>query len=163
MKNDTIGRPMEILLVEDSLTFARMAIHALKKGNVLHRLTWLTDGAEAWDFLQSRGKFESAPRPDLLLLDLNLPGMDGQTILSNLRADQSLCKTPVVVMTGDGDAMNHFDLVVEAFLLKPLDFNKFMTIVEQLSHLWKADMIVPVRMEDSDTADLPDTTDLEPF
>jgi len=143
MKHETIGRPMEILLVEDSLTFARLAIHALRKGQVQHRLTWLTDGAEAWDFLQRRGKYISAPRPDLLLLDLNLPGMDGAELLALLRQDEELKRLPVVVMTGEGDAFASHGLSVEAFLTKPLDFEKFIGIVQQLSHLWQADMIVP--------------------
>lgn len=147
MKHETIGRPMEILLVEDSLTFARLAIHALRKGQVQHRLTWLTDGSEAWDFLQRKGKYAIAPRPDLLLLDLNLPGMDGLELLSLLRADEDLKRIPVVVMTGDGDANSSQDLSVEAFLTKPLDFEKFIDIVQQLSHLWQTDMIVPVRVE----------------
>ena len=147
MKHETIGRPMEILLVEDSLTFARLAIHALRKGQVQHRLTWLTDGSDAWEFLQQNGKYVSAPRPDLILLDLNLPGMDGKELLALLRADEELKRIPVVVMTGEEDAFADCDLSVEAFLTKPLDFEKFIGIVHQLSHLWKTDMIVPVRVE----------------
>lgn len=145
MTHETIGRPMEILLVEDSLTFARLAIHALRKGQVQHRLTWLTDGMDAWNFLQRAGSYANAPRPDLLLLDLNLPGIDGQELLSRIRADGELQHLPVVVMTGDEDAS--CELSVEAFLTKPLDFEKFIGIVQQLSHLWQADMIVPVHNE----------------
>jgi chemotaxis family two-component system response regulator Rcp1 len=145
MTHETIGRPMEILLVEDSLTFARMAIHALRKGQVQHRLTWLTDGAEAWNFLQRSGTYVNAPRPDLLLLDLNLPGIDGLELLSRIRANSELQRLPVVVMTGEGDAT--CELSVEAFLTKPLDFEKFIGIVQKLSHLWQADMIVPIRSE----------------
>lgn len=151
MKHETIGRPMEILLVEDSLTFARLAINALRKGQVQHRLTWLTDGAEAWEFLQQIGRYANAPRPDLLLLDLNLPGMDGTELLAHLRADLELKRLPVVVMTGEGDAYADRELSVEAFLKKPLDFEKFIEIVQQLSHLWQADMIVPVRTQPHDT------------
>lgn len=147
MTHETIGRPMEILLVEDSLTFARMAIHALRAGQVQHRLTWLTDGADAWEFLEQTGKYVNAPRPDLLLLDLNLPSLDGWEILSRLRANPDLKRLPVVIMTGDGDAIAKQDLEVEAFLIKPLDFQKFIEIVQKLSHFWQADMIVPVRVE----------------
>jgi CheY-like chemotaxis protein len=116
LKHETIGRPMEILLVEDSLTFARLAISALRKGQVQHRLTWLTDGQEAWEFLQRHGKYVSAPRPDLLLLDLNLPTMDGIELLRLLRADEDLKRLPVVIMTGEGDAFANSELSVEAFL-----------------------------------------------
>lgn len=143
MVHETIGRPMEILLVEDSLTFARLAINALRKGQVQHRLTWLTDGAEAWKFLQRDGTYANAPRPDLLLLDLKLPGIEGMELLARIRAESELQHLPVVVMTGDEDAT--CELPVEAFLTKPLDFDKFIGIVQQLSHLWRADMIVPVR------------------
>lgn len=153
MTHETIGRPMEILLVEDSLTFARMAISALRKGQVQHRLTWLTDGEEAWAFLQRSGTYVNAPRPDLLLLDLNLPGIDGMELLARIRADSELTHLPVVVMTGDEEAS--CEISVEAFLTKPLDFEKFIRIVQQLSHLWRADMIVPVRGEvESDDAPL---------
>ena len=143
MTHDTVGRPMEILLVEDSLTFARLAIGALKNGRVQHRLTWLTDGAEAWRFLQREGVYTQAPRPDLLLLDLMLPGLNGTELLARLRADPSLRQLPVIVMTGEGDAFNAKELPVEAFLTKPLAFDKFIDIVRQLSAFWQADMVVP--------------------
>jgi CheY-like chemotaxis protein len=145
MPHETIGRPMEILLVEDSLIFARFAIHALRSGQVQHRLTWLTDGAEAWQFLQRQGTYVSAPRPDLLLLDLQLPGMDGLELLSRIRASDDLQRLPVVIMTGDGEAT--CEIPVEAFLTKPLDIEKFIGIVQKLSHLWQADMIVPIPAE----------------
>lgn len=134
---------MEILLVEDSLTFARLAIGALKNGRVQHRLTWLTDGAEAWRFLQREGVYTQAPRPDLLLLDLMLPGLNGTELLARLRADPSLRQLPVIVMTGEGDAFSAKELPVEAFLTKPLAFDKFIDIVRQLSAFWQADMVVP--------------------
>src|SRR6478736_2083113 len=95
MVHETIGRPMEILLVEDSLTFARLAINALRKGQVQHRLTWLTDGAEAWKFLQRDGTYANAPRPDLLLLDLKLPGIEGRELLARIRDETELQHLPV--------------------------------------------------------------------
>jgi chemotaxis family two-component system response regulator Rcp1 len=151
MAHETIGRPMEILLVEDSLTFARLAINALRKGQVQHRLTWLTDGAEAWRFLQREGTYANAPRPDLLLLDLKLPGIEGRELLARIRDETELQHLPVVVMTGDEEAT--CELPVEAFLTKPLDFDKFIGIVQQLSHLWRADMIVPMRAPAASEAD----------
>ena len=137
---------MEILLVEDSLTFARLAIGALKSGHVQHRLTWLTDGADAWEFLKRRGTYVHAPRPDLLLLDLKLPGLDGVELLARLRADGNLKTLPVIVMTGEGDSFALNELPVEAFLTKPLAFGKFLEIVRQLSAFWQADMLVPVHV-----------------
>ena len=156
MPHDTVGRPMEILLVEDSLTFARLAIGALKNGRVQHRLTWLGDGAEAWEFLQQRGTYAHAPRPDLLLLDLMLPGLDGTEVLARLRADPSLRQIPVIVMTGEGDSFGATKLPVEAFLTKPLAFDKFIEIVRQLSAFWQADMVVPVQ-----AVNLPIVDDIE--
>ena len=143
MTHETVGRLMEILLVEDSLTFARLAIGALKNGQVPHRLTWLTDGADAWEFLKRRGPYANAPRPDLLLLDLKLPGLDGTELLARLRADSDLETLPVIVMTGEGDSVATSELPVEAFLTKPLAFDKFLEIVRQLSAFWHADMLVP--------------------
>ena len=146
MTHETVGRAMEILLVEDSLTFARLAIGALKSGQVQHRLTWLADGAEAWEFLKRRGPYTSAPRPDLLLLDLKLPGLDGTELLARLRADADLKTLPVIVMTGEGDSFATGELPVEAFLTKPLAFDKFLDIVRQLSAFWQHDMLVPAHV-----------------
>ena len=109
--------------------------------------------ADAWEFLQQSGKYVNAPRPDLLLLDLNLPGLDGREILSRIRDDSGLQRLPVVIMTGDGDATANNGLQVEAFLTKPLDFQKFIAIVQQLSHFWQADMIVPVRVDSASEGD----------
>lgn len=130
-------------MVEDSLLFARIAIGALQNGHIQHRLTWLTDGREALQFLQRHGKYLTAPRPDLLLLDLKLPGMDGEELLANVRADEHLKSLPVVVMTGEGEKARLGDLRVEAFLTKPLDLTKFVEIVQKLSSFWRADMVLP--------------------
>lgn len=143
MQHETVGRPMEILLVEDSLMFARIAIGAMQQGHVQHRLTWLNDGSEAMRFLHREGKYAVAPRPDLLLLDLKLPGLDGRELLAKVRSDPELKSLPVVVMTGEGEQTQLGDLSVEAFLTKPLDLPKFIEIVQKLSNFWKADMVLP--------------------
>jgi two-component system, chemotaxis family, response regulator Rcp1 len=143
MASETVGRPMEILLVEDSLMFARIAIGALTQGQIQHRLTWLSDGLEALHFLQRQGKYALAPRPDLLLLDLKLPGMDGQELLESVRSDGHLKSIPVVVMTGDGEQAQLGTLQVDAFLTKPLDLTKFIEIIQKLSRFWQADMVLP--------------------
>lgn len=143
MHHETVGRPMEILLVEDSLMFARIAIGALQQGRIQHRLTWLSDGNEALKFLKRDDKYAAAPRPDLLLLDLKLPGLDGRELLARVRADENLKSLPVVVMTGDGEQAQLGDLTVEAFLTKPLDLDKFIEIIQKLSRFWQADMLLP--------------------
>lgn len=134
---------MEILMVEDSLVFARIAISALKKGQIQHHLTWLTDGNDALRFLKREDKYSIAPRPDLLLLDLKLPGLDGKEVLTAVRSDEELKSLPVVVMTGEGEITHLGDLKVEAFLMKPLDMTKFIEIVQKLSSYWRADMVLP--------------------
>jgi chemotaxis family two-component system response regulator Rcp1 len=145
---------MEILLVEDSLMFARIAIGALQKGQVQHRLTWLSDGAEALRFLHREGKYAVAPRPDLLLLDLKLPGMEGGELLARVRSDEGLKTLPVVVMTGEGEKAHLGDLTVEAFLTKPLDLAKFIEIIQKLSSFWKADMVLPTPVGNTDEDDV---------
>ncbi|MBL8849321.1 MAG: response regulator [Planctomycetaceae bacterium] len=147
MRRETVGRPMEILLVEDSLTSARLTMGALRNGGLEHRLTWLTDGAEAADFLHRRGKFTRAPQPDLVLLDVMLPGKNGRELLADMRAADSLRDIPVVIMTGtvepaEADAFQ--SLQVQGFLTKPVDLANFLQLVERLKDYWKADMILPL-------------------
>jgi CheY-like chemotaxis protein len=146
MTSNAVGRPMEILLVEDSLMSARLTMGALRKGQVPNRLTWLTDGDEALEFLHRAGKYRQAPRPDLILLDLGLPGRDGRAVLAAIRADEALKDIPVVVLTASTDEEDRTQterLQVESYLTKPVDIEKFQNVVTQLSRFWKADMIVP--------------------
>ena len=100
MRKEISGRPMEILLVEDSRTDACLTIGNLKNGGIQHRLTLIRDGVEAMEFVRQEGKFARAPRPDLILLDLHLPKKDGLEVLSELKADYDLKGIPVVVLTG---------------------------------------------------------------
>lgn len=145
-RRETVGRPMEILLVEDSLTAAKLAMGTLRNGNVEHRLTWLRDGLEALSFLRKEGQFSQAPRPDLVLLDLGLPGCDGEEVLSGLRSNEATRDIAVIVMTASQDEMEEVrvrELEVQAFLRKPVELAKFISVVEELKHFWRADMILP--------------------
>jgi CheY-like chemotaxis protein len=146
MKLEAVGRPMEILLVEDSLTDARLAIEALKHGEIKHRLTLVRDGAEAMEFLQRQGMFRRAPRPDLILLDLQLPKLDGRDVLSALRAQEDLRAIPVVILTASeahADVVRSELLQVDGYLVKPLNVDEFVALVRQLKHFWHADVILP--------------------
>lgn len=137
---------MEILLIEDSLSAARLTIGALKRGNVQHRLTWLSDGEEALEFLHRRGKFSVAPHPDLILLDLSLPKKDGREVLKEIKQDEGLKSIPVVILTASTDQEDIAateQLEVESYLTKPVDLPKFLRIVQELSQFWRDDMIVP--------------------
>ena len=146
MQRNTVGRPMEILLVEDSLTAARLTMGGLKSGQVQHRLTWVTNGEEAIEFLRQSGKFSRAPRPDLILLDLGLPKKDGREVLKEIKADPGLAEIPVVVLTASTDQEDRLAserLQVESYLTKPVNLEKFLELVAKLSRFWHADMILP--------------------
>ncbi len=145
MTLDAIGRPMEILLVEDSLVSARITTGALARSKIEHRLTWLSDGQEARDFLTQSGKYSRAPYPDLILLDLNLPEVDGRTLLRELRQIPALKHVPTVIMTGtvnESEMSEIESMDVQGFLTKPVNLTKFLDLVEKLKGYWKTGMIV---------------------
>jgi len=144
------GRPMEILMVEDSLVFARVTMSALRKGRIAHRFTWLTDGEEALEFLHRRNKFVRAPRPDLILLDLGLPKIDGRTVLADIKGHDELCDLPVVIMTAstsDADRVESARLDVAAYLTKPVNLPKFLDLVRRLSGCWKNDLALSATID----------------
>ncbi|MCC7086978.1 MAG: response regulator [Pirellulales bacterium] len=147
MSRDPIGRPMEILLVEDNRMDAHFAIRALAMANFQHRCTLVANGEEAMDYLRRRGIFVRAPRPDLVLLDLGLPKKDGREVLSEIRDDENLRELPVVVMTGSTDEADraHMQMLdVESYLSKPVDLDKFLGIVRELKRFWLQGVILPV-------------------
>jgi len=146
MTDNTVGRPMEILMVEDSLTCARITMGALRTGAVAHRLTWLRDGVEALDFVFRRGRFRRAPRPDLILLDLGLPKLDGREVLARIKQDPNAEAIPIVVMTASTSEEDRFEserLDVAGFLTKPVHLDKFLQLVRELGCYWHEDMILP--------------------
>jgi len=146
MNNNAVGRPMEILLLEDSLTAARLTISALRKCGIPHRMTWLSDGEDALGFLFRRGRFTRAPRPDLILLDLGLPGRDGREVLAEIRAVEEFQSVPVVVLTASTrreDVLETERLHVEGYLTKPVDITRFLQLIRDLAQFWHADMILP--------------------
>ena len=140
------GRPMEILFVEDSLMDARLAISALEKGGVRHRMTLVRDGEEALNFLQRTGIFAQAPRPDLILLDLRLPKVDGIDVLNAIRSDYGLSDIPVVIMTVSESVRDRRaceQLQVDAYVTKPINLKKFLSLVKELKHYIHSDVILP--------------------
>lgn len=144
--HQTVGRPMEVLMVEDSLTAAKLTMGALTKGQIPHHLTWMKTGEDALEFVQRAGRFANAPRPDLILLDLGLPGISGKEVLANIKDDPNLRSIPVVVMTASTDPadradVKHFD--VAAYLTKPVDLEKFLWLVKELKQYWLAEVILP--------------------
>lgn len=137
---------MEIVLVEDSLVAARLTIAALKNSGFQHRLTWLRDGREALEFLHQQGRYARAPQPDLVLLDLLLPEVDGSQILRDIRSSDRFESLAVVIMTGSTegrDVLIPADLRVDGFLQKPINVDEFLALLRALKDLWAADMILP--------------------
>lgn len=146
MNSNAVGRPMEILLLEDSLTAARLTISALRNSGVPHRMTWLSDGEDALEFLFHRGRFARAPRPDLILLDLGLPGRDGREVLAEIRVAEEFESVPVVVLTASTrheDVLETKRLRVEGYVTKPVDITRFLQLIRDLAQFWHADMILP--------------------
>jgi chemotaxis family two-component system response regulator Rcp1 len=146
MTQELVGRPMEILLVEDNLADAGLTIEALRRGKIRHRMTVVRDGEEALEFLHCVGRFARAPRPDLILLDLNLPKIDGRELLAQLHGEEQLREIPVVILTSsvhDEQLLRNEYLQVESYLIKPVDVQRFLAVVEELKRFWHADMILP--------------------
>ena len=144
---DAVGRPMEILLVEDSLVDARLTIGSLANGGFQHRLSLVRDGAEALRFLRKEAHLSRAPRPDLILLDLLLPEMTGLEVLAELRDDVNLLAIPVVVLTASEmveDKGKCEELGVTNYITKPVNFEKFLQVVQELKRHWLAqDIALP--------------------
>ena len=147
MQRELVGRPAEILLVEDNLGDARLVEEALREGKINHRLTLVCDGFEATEFLQRQGVFGRAPRPDLILLDLGLPRIDGRELLEYIKSDDSLRDIPVVVMTASAaheDYLRGEMLNVDCYLTKPVELDNFVNVVRQLKRSWLLKMMFPM-------------------
>lgn len=132
-------RPIELLLVEDSEPDVRLTMEALNEAKVKNRLWVVEDGVEAMEFLQRQGKHATAPRPDLILLDLNLPRKDGRQVLKEIKADDSLKRIPVVILTtskSEEDVLRAYDLHANCYISKPVDFNRFMEVVKSVEDFW---------------------------
>ncbi|MGD0897570.1 MAG: response regulator [Thermoguttaceae bacterium] len=139
MKNYAQARPAQILLVEDSPADVRLTIEALKEAKISNELSVTADGVEAMSFLRQEGRYAGAPRPDLILLDLNLPRKDGRQVLKEIKEDERLRKIPVVVLTisqAEGDVLRAYDLHANCYINKPVDFDRFMEVVRQIEGFW---------------------------
>ncbi len=136
---DTAPRPIEILLVEDSPGDVTLTIEALRDAKVANNLHIARDGEEALRFLRREGDFAEAPRPDLLLLDLNMPKMGGREVLAAMRADERFKKIPVVVLTtsqSEDDVAAVYDLAANCYVAKPVDLDQFLDVVRAIDDFW---------------------------
>jgi len=139
MTDSVTGDPVEILLAEDNPGDVKLTKKALEQGQVLNNLHVVDDGVEAMAYLRQDDGYEDAKRPDLLLLDLNMPRMDGREVLEAVKSDDSLRRIPVVVLTSseaEEDIVQSYDLHANAYLTKPVDFDGFLDIVGRIEDFW---------------------------
>ena len=143
----TDGRsPIEILLVEDNPGDERLTREALREGKVYHKLHWVKDGVQAMDFLKQRGQHAKAPRPDIILLDLNLPKKDGREVLQEIKADSRLMRIPVVVLTtskAEEDVLKTYQLHANCYVTKPVDLEQFIKVVRSIDNFWLTVVTLP--------------------
>jgi chemotaxis family two-component system response regulator Rcp1 len=138
--------PVEILLVEDNPGDHRLTKEALHEGKVYNNLHWVKDGVEAIDFLKRRGRYASSPRPDIILLDLNLPKKDGREVLSEIKGDDDLRAIPVVILTtsqAEEDILRSYDLHANCYVTKPVDLEKFIVVVQSIDRFWLTVVTLP--------------------
>ncbi|MDZ4278181.1 MAG: response regulator [Dehalococcoidia bacterium] len=133
------GVPIEVLLVEDNPGDVRLTQEALRDAKVGNRLHVVDDGVEAMAFVRRQDRYDGAPRPDLILLDLNLPKKDGREVLQELKSDTSLRRIPVVVLTtsqAEQDIVRTYNLHANCYITKPVDLDQFMRVVQAIEDFW---------------------------
>ena len=140
------GRAIEILLVEDNPGDVRLTIEGLNEAKVHNNLHVARDGVEALGFLRRQGQFADAVRPDLILLDLNLPRMDGREVLAEVKSDPDLKAIPVVVLTtssAEQDILHSYQLQANCYITKPVDLEQFITVVRSIQDFWLTIVTLP--------------------
>jgi CheY-like chemotaxis protein len=140
------GRPIEILLVEDNPGDVRLTVEGLNEGKVRNNLHVARDGVEALSFLRHEGQFADAVRPDLILLDLNLPRKDGREVLADIKSDPELKTIPVVVLTtsrAEQDVLHSYELQANCYITKPVDLEQFITVVKSIEEFWLTIVTLP--------------------
>jgi CheY-like chemotaxis protein len=139
MTTKYVGKSIDILLVEDNEGDARLAKEAMRDGKLRNTLHHVGDGEEAMEFLYQRGKHADAPRPDLVLLDLNLPRKDGRAVLEEVKTDENLKRIPVVILTtssDEQDILRSYNLHANCYITKPIDLNQFLKVVRSIEDFW---------------------------
>jgi len=142
------GRSIEILLVEDNPGDVRLTMEGLTESKVRNNLHVARDGVEAMAFLRRERQFADAVRPDLILLDLNLPRMDGREVLSAVKSDPHLRTIPVVVLTtsrAEQDVLRSYELQANCYITKPVDLEQFITVVKSIEDFWFSIVTLPHR------------------
>ena len=148
MSSKAIGKPIEILLVEDNPGDVRLTQEAFNDGKILNKLHVVGDGIEALAFLNQEGEYADVPRPELILLDLNLPRKDGRDVLAEIKADGDLRRIPVVVLTtscSEEDILKSYDLNANCYITKPVDLNQFIKVVKSIVDFWMTIVKLPLK------------------
>lgn len=146
MNHQANGRPAEILLVEDNPGDVRLTVEALKEGKVNTNLSVVGDGVEAIAFLNQEGNYVTAPRPDLILLDLNLPKKNGREVLSEIKQDSNLKLIPVIILTtskADDDICKSYSLQANCYITKPVELEEFLDVVKSIEDFWLEIVMLP--------------------
>lgn len=140
------GRQVEILLVEDNEGDVRLTREAFEEGHIRNRLHVVNDGEQALLFLRRQEPYADAPRPDLILLDLNLPRLDGREVLAEIKTERNLKNIPVVVLTSsrtEQDLLRAYDLHANCFITKPVEFDQFIEVVRSIEDFWLTIVVLP--------------------
>jgi len=148
MNSSRAGRPIQILMVEDNPDDIELTVEALKDARVANHLTVAQDGEEALSYLRCRGKYAQAVRPDLILLDLNMPRKNGRDVLRDIKNDPKLKRIPVVILTtsqAEDDILHTYDLHANCYITKPVDFNQFLKVVRSIEDFWLTVVKLPPR------------------
>jgi CheY-like chemotaxis protein len=148
MKVGEKSRPIEILLVEDSAGDVRLVKEGFKENKFLNNLHVARDGVEAMKFLHQEGEYADAVRPDLILLDLNLPKKDGREVLAEVKGDEDLKRIPVVIMTvseAEEDILKTYNLHANCYITKPIDLGQFIKVVRSIESFWLTIVKLPPR------------------
>jgi two-component system, chemotaxis family, response regulator Rcp1 len=145
-----MSKPLQVLLVEDNPGDADLTRESVESSPYAIELTVAVNGTEAIEFIHRQGKYSSAPRPDLILLDLNLPGFDGRVVLADVKRNAELKRIPVCMLTSskaETDVMQSYDLGANCYVVKPLDFKTFQDIVRTVENFWFTTVRLPHRQE----------------
>jgi chemotaxis family two-component system response regulator Rcp1 len=148
MSNASEGRPVEILLVEDNAGDVRLAREGLRECKLLNNLSVAEDGVRALSFLRREGVYANAPRPDLIMLDLNLPRKDGREVLKEIKEDDALKSIPVVILTtskAEEDIVTSYSLHANSYVTKPLAIEQFINVVQAIENFWFTIVKLPPR------------------
>lgn len=146
METRAMGRPVEFLLAEDNPGDVRLTKEALRESKISNNLNVVPDGVEAMAFLRRMGSYADAPRPDVILLDLNLPKKDGREVLAEVKADPNLRLIPVVIITSseaEQDVLRTYELHANCYVTKPVDLEQFIKVIQSIETFWLTIVTLP--------------------